>query len=382
MSGKKNVWWMGIVSMLTDISSEMILPILPLFLNTVLAANRAVIGLIEGIAESTASILKLFSGWLSDRVQKRKMLVVIGYGLSAVTKPLLALATAWQHVLVVRFSDRVGKGIRTSPRDALIAESSSKKARGRAFGLHRFLDNFGAVLGSLLAAYLLYAMPGSYRTIFWLAAIPAAVSVIIAVLFIKDVKPRLKTEKEISFNLRRFDKNFRMFIIVVTLFSLANFSYAFFILRAQSLNMALALIPIIYVVYNISATIFSIPAGKLSDSIGHRSTLFGGYLFFGLTAIGFALASASWHVWMLFVLYGIGIAIIETSSRSIASDIIKDKSIRGTAIGTYHAFVGMALLPANIIFGVIANRFGEQIAFGYAGAIAFLAALLLLRVKD
>lgn len=382
MDKKKNVFWMGIVSMLTDISSEMILPILPIFMNTVLAANRAVIGLVEGIAESTASILKLFSGWLSDRVRKRKMLVVFGYGLSAVTKPLLALATSWQHVLAVRFSDRVGKGIRTSPRDALIAESSSKKQRGRAFGLHRFLDNFGAVIGSLIAAYLLYIMPGSFRTIFWLSAIPAVLSIIVALVFIKDIKPKLKAEKKVSFSLKRFDSNFRKFIFVVTLFSLANFSYAFFILRAQSLNLALALIPIIYVVYNLAATVMSIPAGRLADSIGHRRTLFGGYLFFGLTALGFAFADSAWHVWALFIMYGVGIAVIETASRAIASDIIKDKSLRGTAIGTYHAFVGMALLPANLVFGFIANRFGESIAFGYAGGIAVVAALLLLSVKD
>jgi MFS family permease len=381
-SKKKNVFWMGIVSMLTDISSEMILPILPIFMNTVLAANRAVIGLVEGIAESTASILKLFSGWLSDRVKKRKMLVVLGYGLSAVTKPLLALATAWQHVLAVRFSDRVGKGIRTSPRDALIAESSSKKQRGRAFGLHRFLDNLGAVIGSLIAAYLLFIMPDSYRTIFWLSAIPAALSIIVALIFIKDIEAKQKAEKKVSFSLKRFDKNFRKFIFVVTLFSLANFSYAFFILRAQSLKIAITLIPIIYVVYNLSATIFSIPAGRFADTIGHRRTLFGGYLFFGLTALGFAFAYSSWQVWVLFAMYGVGIAIIETASRAIASDIIKDKSLRGTAIGTYHAFVGMALLPANIIFGFIATRFGEAVAFGYAGAIAVIAAILLLGVND
>ncbi|MEM4268105.1 MAG: MFS transporter [Candidatus Woesearchaeota archaeon] len=383
-SKKRNVFWMGIVSMLTDISSEMIFPIIPIFLNTVLRANQAVIGIIEGVAESTASILKLFSGWLSDKIQRRKLLVLVGYGLSAITKPFLAIVVIWQQVLVLRFLDRVGKGIRTSPRDALIAESSTKKTRGRAFGLHRFLDNMGAVLGSLLAAYILWKLPNSYKTIFWLATIPGVASVIVGLIFIKDIKKRIQKEqmKNTKISLKGLNKNFRKFIIVTSLFSLANFSYAFFILRASSLKVAIALIPVVYLASNIAAAAFSLPAGYLADRLGRKRMLFAGYLLFGGLCAGFAFAFSPVHAWILFIAYGIALAIIDTVSRTFASEIAGERT-RGIAIGTYHAFIGIMLLPANIIIGIIFKNLGEFFGFLYAATISLIAAIFLfLLVKD
>jgi len=244
---KKNVMKLGWVSFFTDVSSEMIFPILPLFLTTVLKANMAVVGLIEGIAESTAAILKLFSGLLSDRIKKRKLLVFIGYGLSTFTKPLLAVATTWTHVLGVRFFDRVGKGVRTSPRDALIAASVTEKERGKYFGIHRALDTSGAIVGTLIAALLLYLFVNNYRLIFWLSLVPGLIALLI-ILKVKEVK--VEKSKNMKFNFKALNPNLKMFLIAVIVFNLAHFSYAFFILRARDVGLSLTLIPVIYLVYN------------------------------------------------------------------------------------------------------------------------------------
>ncbi len=269
---KNKVVWLGIASFFSDVASEMIFPILPLFFANVLNLNKSVIGLIEGVAESFSSILKVFVGRFSDKLRKRKIFLVFGYGIPVITKPILALATVWQHVFAFRFLDRTGKGIRTSPRDALIAELSDNKVRGEYFGFHRMMDTLGAVVGVLITFALIYFIGNEYRFIFWLTMIPAFSSFIIIILFIKEKKSNFVSNVKLSFY--SFDNRFKKFIFVSVIFSLAYFSYAFFILRVSELGVALVLIPLLYLVYNILYASASLPFGKLSDKMGRVSTIF------------------------------------------------------------------------------------------------------------
>jgi len=372
---KKNVWYLGLVSFFTDVSSEMIFPILPIFLTTVLKANMAVVGLIEGIAESTSALLKLISGWLSDKLGKKKLLVIGGYSLSTITKPLLAVSTHWTHILGVRFLDRVGKGIRTTPRDALIASSAAKKVRGKSFGLHRAMDTSGAIVGTLIAFFILQKYLGdAFRLIFWLSFIPGLIAVLILIFAVKESKS--KAEKKYSFNFKNLNPNLKKFLFVILLFNLANFSYAFFILRAQDIGLLLALIPLVYLAYNIVYAFFSIPAGKLSDIIGRKHVLSMGFLLFGLTSLGFAFIANTYTIWVLFALYGLFMAITDGVSRAYVSDL-SVKEERGTTLGVYHTIVGITVLPANFIGGLLWHEVNVYAPFVYAAVLSIIAAVLL-----
>jgi MFS family permease len=384
---KKNILALGITSFFTDVSSEMILALLPLFLSS-LGAGKAVIGLIEGVAEFTASTLKTFSGWFSDRLQKRKMLVVIGYSLSTITKPFIALAGNWPQVLLVRFLDRVGKGVRTSPRDALIADSIEAKQRGRAFGFHRMMDTSGAVVGTLLASLFLFVFARyfrmetilQYRTIFWVALIPGIISVITLVFFVKE--PKFQEKKNQIFSLKAaLPKKFITFLSVVAIFELAHFSYALFILRASDLGVIVPLIPIIYLVYNLVYAGAAMPFGQLSDRIGKKNLLTFGYLLFGLMCFGFAFAFNSLHAWLLFIIFGLAVAIIETIPRAMVPDMVP-QDLKGTAYGVYHMVIGVLDLPASLIAGLLWDIFGKvtgpMIAFSYGAVLALIAAALLM----
>ncbi|MBN2454413.1 MFS transporter, partial [Candidatus Woesearchaeota archaeon] len=352
--GKKNVFRLGLASFFTDVSSEMIFPILPLFLTTVLKANMAVVGLVEGIAESSSALLKMLSGTLSDRFGRKKPLVVAGYSLSAVTKPLLALATHWWHVLAVRISDRVGKGLRTAPRDALIAASVEKEKRGRSFGLHRMMDTSGAIVGTLIAFVVLKLMAESastFKLIFLLSLIPGILALLILVLGVKEVKSA-PSGKKLSFNFRALSPQLKKFLLVIAVFNLANFSYAFFLLRANDVGVAIAIIPLIYLVYNVFYAGFSIPAGRLSDRIGRKAVLGSGIILFGITSLGFGLIATSITIWVLFALYGLFMAITDGVSRAYVSDLSSsDKA--GFALGTYHTIIGITVFPANFIGGLL-----------------------------
>ena len=371
----KNVWYLGWTSFFTDVSSEMIFPILPIFLTTVLNANMAVIGLIEGIAESASAFLKLVSGWLSDKFGKKKPLVIAGYSLSTIIKPLLAISTHWTHVLGVRVFDRVGKGIRTTPRDALIAASTTEKNRGKSFGLHRAMDASGAVVGTLIAFFILQKYLGdAFRLIFWLSFIPGLIAVLILVFAVKE--PKGKVEKKYSFNFKNLNPNLKKFLFVVLLFGLGNFSYAFFILRAKDVGFAIAIIPLVYLVYNLFYAFFSIPAGKLSDVIGRKVVLAFGFLLFGLTALGFAFIANNFTIWILFALYGLFMAITDGVSRAYVSDLTV-KEERGTTLGAYHTIVGITVLPANFIGGMLWHKINVFAPFIYAAVLSIIAALLL-----
>jgi MFS family permease len=383
---KKNILALGFTSFLTDVSSEMILSLLPLFL-TALGAGKAVIGLIEGIAEFTASTLKTFSGWISDRIQKRKLLVIVGYTFSTITKPFIAVANNWGQVLVVRFLDRVGKGVRTSPRDALIAESIETHERGRAFGFHRMMDTMGAVVGTLLASLFLFVFTRyfqmetvfQYRTIFWIALIPGIMSVLTLIFFVKE--PKFTEAKRKLFSLRAaLPRHFVRFLMVVAVFELVHFSYALFILRAADLGVAIPLIPIIYLVYNLVYAGFAMPAGQLADRFGKKRLLSMGYFLFGLMCLGFAFASSSWHAWALFVVFGLAVAIVDTIPRAMVPEMVSSE-VRGTAYGIYHMVIGVLDLPASFIAGLLWDIFGKvtgaAVAFSYGAVVAVIAAVLL-----
>jgi len=371
----KNVFRLGLTSLFTDISSEMIFPILPLFLTTVLNAPVAIIGLIEGIAESTAALLKLASGWISDKIGKKKPLVIGGYSLSTITKPLLALATNWTHVLGVRFVDRLGKGIRDAPRDALLASSVSKKKRGRGFGLHRAMDTSGAIIGTLISFYILQRYLGdAFRIIFWLSFIPGLIAVLILIFGVKDIKAKVTRKLEVSF--KKHNPMLNRFLFVIAFFNLANFSYAFFILRAKDIGMLLALIPLIYLVYNLFYAFFAIPIGKLSDAVGRKIILFLGLILFAVTSLGFAFIANTVTIWILFALYGMFMAATDGISRAYVSDLAVKKK-RGAALGAYHMIVGITVLPANLIGGFLWDNMNVQAPFVYAAILSAISAILL-----
>lgn len=373
---------LGFVSFFTDLSSNMIIPILPLYLTTVLHVQIGSIGIIEGIAESTASILKLFSGWITDRLGKRKLLMLIGYGLSNLTKPFFALSGSWSQVLIIRFSDRFGKGIRTSPRDALVADSTTKEERGKAFGFRRSMDALGAALGPLVAFGILAIYTGNYRLVFWLSVIPGILAVILIIFFLKDKDRREHGEKAKlpKFGFRNLNRNFIGFSLISTLFTVGNFSDAFLALRAQDAGMLPAFIPLAFFAFNISSSIFSMPIGMLSDRIGRRPILISGFLIFAVIYYGFGIAKSVLWIWVLFVLYGLYYAFTEGVQKAYIADMVPEGQ-RGTAMGTYNAMTGLAALPASIMAGYLWQTFGPMVAFNTSSAIAVIAALLMIFLR-
>ncbi len=360
--------------MLTDISTEMMLPLFPIFTVQVLGAAPVVLGLIEGLAESAASLLKVFSGWWSDRTGKRKPLIVGGYWLSTVAKPFLALASTWIHALGVRFTDRVGKGIRTSPRDALLADSCAPSVRGKAFGLHRALDTVGAILGPTFAFLLLLFL--GFRDIFLLASIPAMLSVVILVFFAREVRRKRAPKLSFRAGLGSLSPGFRRYLTVVTLFSLANLSWAFLILRASELGLGVGQVVLLYMFFNVVYASVSLPAGVLSDRVGRRPVIASGYCIFGLTSVGFASATSAWQVLPLFALYGVFMGLVVGVQRAYVADLVVPR-LRGTAMGAFHSAIGLALLPASVIAGVLWQVVGSWAAFAFAAVLSFVATLLM-----
>ena len=370
-----NVIITGITSFLTDISSEMIYPLLPLYLTTQLGASPAIVGLIEGIAESLASLLKVFSGYISDRVQKRKGLAMLGYASSTVGKFLLFLSTSWVWVLGGRIVDRFGKGVRTAPRDALIADSTAKEKRGRAFGLHRALDTAGAVVGVGLAYYFLTTRQGDYKAVFLYSLIPAALGV--AVLSLARETKAVKataSERPLSFNWSALPTRLKAFLAVVLLFTLGNSSNQFLLLRAKNLGFTPESVLLLYMAYNIIYALFSYPAGRLSDRIGRKSLLVAGYIFYGLVYFGFALVREASYLWLLFAAYGLYIALTEGVQKALMADLAPVE-LRATLIGLHATFVGIGLFPASFLAGILWDAFGAPAPFYFGGAMGLLAAL-------
>lgn len=375
---KKNVFVLGLVSLFTDISSEMIYPLVPIFLTSVLGAPVVIVGLIEGIAESTASILKTFSGWLSDRFEKRKPFVLGGYSLSALGKLLLSVAFVWPTVLMARFVDRLGKGIRTSARDALIADETDPSSRGKAFGLHRAMDSTGAVIGPLVALVLMAILKEQYRLIFLIAFFPAALGVLLLFFFVKEKRRQTLNSSEVSsLSLAGFDWNFKILLFIVIVFGLGNSSDVFLILRAKNLGLSATLVVLAYVLYNVVYASFSMSAGILSDKVGRKKLMVSGFLVFSAVYFAFAFVSESFYVWPLFAIYGLYIAATEGVSKALVTDIVPSER-RGTALGLYHTAVGIVTFAASFIAGLLWTYIGPAATFVYGGVMALLAALIFL----
>ncbi len=382
----RNVWAVTVTSFLTDISSEMIVNLLPLFLANVLGVRTGIIGLIEGLAETTASLLKVFSGWLSDRVGKRKGLAVLGYGISTVAKPFLYIVTSWWGVLAVRFADRVGKGVRTAPRDALVADSIDEHHRGLAFGLHRAGDTAGALVGLLVALGVVWAAQAgsvmlarsTFQTVVLISIIPAALAVLVLVLASRDV-PITTRQAAPRLSLRSFDVSFKRFLFVVVLFTLGNSADAFLILRAQERGLSVLGVLGMLATFNLVYTLVSGPAGALSDRLGRRRLIISGWLIYGLLYLGFALSNTAWQVWALYTLYGVYYGAAEGTARALVADIVTPEQ-RGTAYGVYNAAVGIAALPASLIAGLLWQGIGSWQGFGPRAPFLFGATLALIAV--
>jgi MFS family permease len=375
-----NVLWLSVVSFLNDAASEMIYPLLPIFLTGTLGAGAAFVGLIEGVAESASSLLKLASGWMADRSGRRKPLVAWGYGIAGLARPLIAVAAAPWQVLAVRFSDRVGKGLRSAPRDALLAESVPPETRGRAFGIHRAADHAGAVVGPLLAAGLLLLMPGRIRTVFALAVIPGLITLAVVLWKVREPpravaagagegKPPLPKLRELGPVLPRY-------LGVLLLFTLGNASDAFLLLRAADLGVSVALVPILWGVLHVSKMAFSVVGGSLSDRVGPRAAIVGGWLVYAGVYGAFAMATAEWHAWALFAVYGLFFGLTEAPEKALVANLAP-AGVRGSAFGAYHAAIGIAALPASVVFGVLWQTYGPRAAFLTGAALALAAALLL-----
>lgn len=372
-----NIVLLGFVSFFADISSEMVYPIVPLFLSGTLGAPMIAVGVIEGIAESTASVLKLYSGWWSDRVRRRVPLIFAGYALAAVAKPAIAAAVAWPMVLGARFIDRAGKGIRTAPRDALIAASAEPSAHGRAFGLHRAMDSAGAVIGPLLAIGLLAVFgDGNYRPIFLLAFVPGVAGAALVLLAREATTPAPEQRGELLLSLAGYDRRFLVFLGITMLFALGNSSDAFLILRARDLGLGALAAVLAYVVYNVVYAALSLPAGIRSDRIGRRRVLVGGFAVFAAVYAGFALARDAWMIWPLFAVYGAYIAMTDGVARAYIADLV-EPGRRGAALGLYNALLGVMVLLASVLGGALWDLVGPGATFALGASTAAAAALAL-----
>ncbi len=406
----RNVFFAGVSSFFMDVSSEMIYSLIPIFLSSVLGVNKSLIGVIEGIAETTASLLKMVAGWLSDRLGRRKPLMVFGYSVSTLSRPLLALAGSWGMVLASRFVDRFGKGVRTAPRDAIIADSTEKKELGRSFGFHRAMDQFGAVVGPAIAFLVLALRPGGYRMLFWISMIPGALCVAVIVFFIRerrrtpgdaasgsaaggargtpaqdatgneapDALPRAPGGAGGRFaRLRRLRGPLLAYLAVTAIFSLGNSSDAFLILRARDLQVATVMIPVLYLMFNFVYSALSIPAGLLADRIGRRKVALLGFAIFAAAYAWMAVAHSQAGAWGVFAVYGVYMAIADGNGRALLAEF-SSGGRHGTAFGAYHMVVGLAALPASVIAGLLYDHVSAAAPFWMGAAGAVLAGVLML----
>ncbi len=379
-----NVFVLSLVSLLNDTSSEIIYPLLPAFLFLTLGASPFFIGLIEGFSESIASILKLFSGYFSDRFHRRKLPVFLGYALAAVVRPLLAFVTTWSQVLAVRMTDRVGKGIRGAPRDALIAASVPAAKRGLAFGFNRAADHLGAVIGPMVAFGLLSWLASDassptareYQQVFLFASIPVVLGILLIVFFVReDTKPISELEAmPLKFSIREFDGNFKRFLAVIALFTLSNSTDAFLLLRAQQAGISPPVLPILWMVLHFSKVLTSLIGGDLSDKIGRKRLIVSGWIIYAGVYACFGFIDSAWQAWTLFVIYGAYFGLTEGTEKALVADLVADEK-RGTAYGFYNLAFGITVFPASLLFGWIWTSSGPQAAFIASAAISVAAAL-------
>jgi MFS family permease len=363
------------VSFLTDVASEMTYPLLPVFLASVLGASAGFIGVIEGAAESVASLLKLVSGWWSDRVSSRKRLVLLGYGIASAVRPLTGAARTAGQVLGIRVTDRVGKGIRSTPRDALIAESVDPSIRGRAFGFHAAADNAGAVVGPLIAFAVLTWWHTKLRTVFWLTAIPGALAFLVLWAFVRDIPHPVEQKQErpplLGTDLPR---RFWTYLGIVFTFTLGNSTDAFLLLRAAQLGVPVAYAPLLWAWLNFVKSATGTWGGGLSDRIGRRPLIIGGWIVYAAVYYAFGFATAAWEAWALFGVYGLFYGMTEGTEKAMVVDVVPALR-KGTALGWYNLAIGLGALPASIIFGTLWDQYGTRTAFGFGATLALIAAV-------
>lgn len=383
----RNVFWLGVVSFLNDFSSEMIFPLLPAFFTVVLGANRTLFGRMEGLVETTASLVKLWSGRYSDRLPRRKPLIVAGYSLASLVRPIIAVSTAPGQVLGLRIVDRIGKGIRGAPRDALIADSVEPGQRGRAFGFHRAMDHLGAIAGPLTALCLIplfqhlgWFAPGAlrprdYRVLFALAAVPAMVSIVFLVLMVRETAR--SGDGKAKGGEERPGRSFWLLLAAITLFTLGNSSDGFLLLRTYDFGLTLQDSYLIWALLHVVKSALSTPAGALSDRIPRRWLIAGGWLVYAGVYLGFGWATAAWQIWVLFLVYGIYFGLVEGTERALVADLVP-AAARGTAFGWYHAVIGITAYPASELFGRLWDWRGASTAFGFGAALALAATVMLL----
>lgn len=387
-----NVWIVTATSFLTDVSSEMIFNLVPLFLANVLNAGTAVIGLIDGLAETSASLMKIYSGAISDKLGNRKWITVIGYGLSTIAKPFMYFANVWEAVLGVRVADRLGKGIRTAPRDALVAESIDEKQRGLAFGVHRAGDTAGAFFGLGIAAVIVWRLQAAavdltrhtFQIAVLVSIIPAVLAVIVLAVGARDVAGKGKSQIP-TLSLSGMDNRFKVFMLVLVLFTLGNSSDAFIILLGQNRGLDIVQILLMLMTFNLIYSILAGPLGALSDKIGRRRLIIGGWIAYGLVYLGFALSHTGWQIWTLYGFYGIYYAATEGSAKALIADLVVPERL-GTAYGIYNAAIGLMALPASVIAGLLWQGafgwtgFGPAAPFFFGATLALLAGILFWRL--
>lgn len=393
-----NVFFLGLTSLLTDISSEMTFTLVPLFLANVLGTKTAIIGLIGGLSDSTEAVLKIFSGRLSDKLHRPKLLTVCGYSLATIAKPFMYLATSWGAITAIRLTDRVGKGIRVAPRDALIADSSQAEERGRSFGLRQAMDTTGAVLGLALAAVIIYAVQGgglqlsweSYRWLVLGGIIPAVLAVVVLLIFVQE-KERGHSPTPIKSGQERvlpsrsqapFDTRFKLFLVIIAIFTLGKFSDFFIILRAQHLNVPLIQVVMMLALFNITYALTALPMGILSDKVGRKRLIILGWSIYAIIYLGFALASNIWQIWLLFAGYGLYYGAFEGVGKAFVADLVPEER-RGTAYGLYNGVTSLALLPASLIAGWLWGASNPATPFYFGAVVAFLAMFgIMMLVKE
>ncbi|MFT3742945.1 MAG: MFS transporter [Pyrinomonadaceae bacterium] len=386
----RNVLALSAVSLLNDTSSEIIYPLLPAFLALSLGASPFAIGLIEGFAESVASLLKLVSGYLSDRFGSRKLPVFLGYSLAAIMRPFLAFVTSWPQVLVVRMADRVGKGVRGAPRDALIADSVPKNQRGFAFGFNRAADHMGAVFGPVAAFLLLniFAVDtknptiGEYQQVFLFASVPVVLGLLIIAFVVRENPDTdASTAAAPNLSLKGFDSNFKRFLVVIAVFTLSNSTDAFLLLRASDAGVSPVVLPLLWMTLHFSKVVSSLIGGDLSDKLGRKTMIISGWIIYAFVYLGFAFVSSAWQCWLLFIIYGLYFGLTEGVEKALVADMVPEEK-RGTAYGLYNLAFGITVFPASLIFGLIWNQYGAHVAFIASACVSVVAILCLTTVRS
>lgn len=372
---ERNVFYTGVTSFFTDTSTKMIYSVMPLFLLSI-GASKTTIALIEGIAESTASLLKAFSGYWSDKIGKNKPFMIIGYGITALITPLYAFVSYPIQVLVFRFLERTGKGLRTAPRDSLISASVKNNDAGKNFGFHKMMDNSGAIIGPLIAFGILYFFPKDYTKIFLLATIPAILGVITIIGFIKEASV-VEKSKITKTSYKRLPKKFYLFLAIITIFSLGNSSDALLLIKTSETGVKASFIPLMYMIFNVVSVFFAVYIGKLSDRIGREKLIISGFFIYALVYFLFGRFNHLNLFIVLFILYGLYSALTDGSQKAFISDIVS-KELKGTGYGIYHAVLGITLLPASFIAGKLYDKIDSSVPFYFGGTMALIAAILML----